>query len=357
MDMKSAITDFFGSRVGRVVTVVVVALGCFLLVGRGGKPEVPSSRSSKLPRIAGSIDGISSEKALEQEAVIKVSKQFKPFQPSTPTPAQKEVAPPPSQPFVPMGKLVVSYEPEERAVPPSAQPPAIPELPPGILVPCRLFNGIESNLPETPLMAHVLSDVRIQGSVLIPKGSELHGTVRADDQRGRVMTGSAWQIVTPTGKVVKVSGIGLTRDYDPKRDIYGASDGFAGIEGKEVRQDQKATQKFLAATALSAVGKLSQQRNRTVFGEEVVTSLGNSAMEGGSAVAEEYARMRLKEMEKKRPFIRVAAGTEFYVYSQRPVPVKPEAESAGIADVLKQREQLMEELRGRLRASQVAPRN
>lgn len=346
--------DFFtriaSSRGGKVFIVALVSVVGFMLIP-SRKPEArnAASRPAKLPHVSASVDGISNDRVLQQEVVSKPAKGYQPFRPNSSVEESHEVAKPDAAP-APRGKLVFSFEPEEpRLVP---KPAEIPEavFPPGLLIPCRLFNGIESNLAETPLIANVTADIRINGRVVVPKGSQLHGTVRADDHRSRVMTGSSWQLVTPLGKVLKVSGIGLTRDYDPRRNLYGANDGLAGIPGVEVRQGQSASKRFLAATGLAAVSKLSQQRTPSLFGDQVVASLGNSAMEGGASVANEYARMKLKEVEKNKPFIRVAAGTEFYLYTQQQIAVAQPSFEPGLSDALRERERLMDELRVRLRA-------
>jgi len=350
--MKDFLLNVWSSRIGRVVVVAVMGLTLFWALSPGSNPQDanPGKRPGKLPQVSASVEGISSEKLLEREVVTKRRTGFQQFIPAgeAPLPAKKDEVQ--EAVVVPAKKLVLSYEPEAaRPVPEVRKQPEV-ELPPGLLLRCRLFNGIESNLPETPLIAHVIYDIRINGKVVVPRGSEIHGTVRADDQRGRVMTGSSWQIVTPSGSVIKATGIGLNRDYDEERDVYGAGDGFAGIRGAEIRQDQQASKRFLAASALSAVGKISQQRNRTIFGDEVVASLGNSALEGGGSVANEYARMKLKELEKKKPFIRVPGGTEFYLYTQRSISIAQPAQDPGLAEALHQREKLMEDLRSRLRS-------
>lgn len=348
--MKEAFLRMTGSRAGMITIVSLVAVVGYIAftAAKGGKTTEPTSRSPRLSRVSSSVDGISNDRVMQQEVVSRVVSGYQPFRPSPQSLPEKEEHQ--MAVFVPKGKLVHSFQPEApKSKPPQVQASEV-VLPPGVLVPCRLFNGIESNLPDTPLIAHVLADIRVNGKVVVPTGSQVHGTVRVDDHRNRVMTGSSWQLVTPRGKVIKVSGVGLTRDYDSRRDVYGSSDGFAGIGGVEVRQDQQASKRFFAGTGLAAVSKLSQQRNPTLFGDQVVASLGNSVMEGGASVANEYARMKLKEIEKNKPFIRVAAGTEFYLYTQHQVAIAQPTPEAGLSEALREREKLMGELRTRLRA-------
>jgi hypothetical protein len=356
--MKTAISDFFATRMGKVTLVLLASLLCLALVAKAKKSKGLSDNpaNSKLPRIASSVDGIIPERSMAQDVASSVKSVFKPFNlPSSSPPSPVEEQPRSSnKPFVPLKPLVLCYE-EEAAKPriPVEQKQPGDELPPGLLIPCRLFNGIESALPETPLIAWVISDVRVNGRVAVPKGCQIHGTVRADDQRNRVMTGTSWQIVGLGGKSMTLSGIGLTREYDAPNDRYGRKDGLAGIEGQVIKPEGQATAKFFAGTAVAAMAGLSEQRNRTVFGEDATATFGNAALEGGSAVANEYSKMKLKDLEKDRPYIRVPAGTEFYVYTQRPVVMKSPSVLGGEASTdLEQRQQILRQLSGRFQNSQ-----
>ena len=71
----------------------------------------------------------------------------------------------------------------------------------------------------------------------------------------------------------------------------------------------------IAATALAGATKSAEKTTRSAFGEYADNSLGNAGLEGASAVAERYAKLMLDQIEGDGLFVRVPAGTEFYVYT------------------------------------------
>jgi len=347
--MIPRIFGFLRSSAGKMLAFTAITFFAFLFVGKVKQKRSSNSRSveGKLPTIAGSTNGIRGEVPSVQAPVSSVKREFKAFRPSVSDGSSSPKTSEEVAKFVPATRLVHSYEAETNLPAPTVPVRGHPlaQLPPGLLIPCRLFNGIESNLPETPLVAKVTLDVKVHGSVLVPRGSEIHGVVRADQRRTRVMTGSSWQVVTPANKLIRLEGIGLNREYDPRKDVYGRHDGIAGIEGEVIRQDSQAAKGLFVASAVSAAGKLGQQRNATLLGSEIVPTMSNGMLGGASAVMDRYAAMKLKEVEQNQPYIRVPAGSEFYVYTQKPVaiaePREPRQEGGAL---LERREALLKQL-------------
>ena len=216
---------------------------------------------------------------------------------------------------VAMPKLVHLYR-NTQAKGPASDPPKPPRLfaPPGTLIPCQLVITVDSSSLETPVVGFVTADVWHNQNLIIPAGTEVHCFAKRGRVRNRIEVTGEWKFIWNDGREVRINGIALDRDYDPDKDSYAITDGSAGIRGKVHKSDEYLEFKMFAATALAGATKSAEKTTRSAFGEYADNSIGNAGLEGASAVAERYAKLMLDQIEGDGLFVRVPAGTEFYVY-------------------------------------------
>ncbi len=258
----------------------------------------------------------------------------------------------PSQPltsqWVDQGKLQRFDVPHEQADPqaplptPTAQPNQRPALPPlvhvfreapdepnettersaprvfaptGMLIPCQLVITVDSSALDTPVVGIVTDDVWHNQNLIVPAGTEVHGFAKRGRVRDRIAVTGTWTFVWQDGKEGRINGIALDRDYDPDDDSFTITDGSAGIRGTVEKTDQYLEFKMFAASALAGMTQNAKKTTKTVFGEYENNGIHNAVLDGGEEVAERYARLMLDQIEGDGLFVRVPAGTEFYIYT------------------------------------------
>ena len=238
-------------------------------------------------------------------------------------PADKEAPPvrpevthqePSKQP--PLPKLMHLYQEakEEAALPDPIKPPRT-FAPMGTLIPCQLVITVDSSSLETPVVGFVTDDVWHNQNLIVPAGTEVHGFAKRGRVRNRIEVTGTWNFVWQDGREVRINGIALDREYDPDQDSYAITDGSAGIRGTVEKSDEFLEFKMFAATALAGAAGNAKSTTKTVLGEYENNSLTNAALDGGASVADRYAKLMLDQIEGDGLFVRVPAGTEFYIYT------------------------------------------
>lgn len=278
---------------------------------------------------------------------------------------------------------------EEPAKPEPAKPPRT-FSPPGTLIPCQLVITVDSSSLETPVVGIVTDDVWHNRDLIIPAGTEVHSFARRGRVRDRIEVTGTWKFVWQDGREVRINGLALDREYDPDKDSYAITDGSAGIRGAITKTDELLEFKMFAATAIAGASRSAEKTTRTVFGDFKDNSLGNAALDGASSVADRYAKLMLDQIEGDGLFVRVPAGTEFYVYTlqvfepklasvaglkqgQRPInswqksqleqidpglptSIRPvDSEAIGIKQTLEERARIERSIRARLNAIPTQP--
>ena len=80
-----------------------------------------------------------------------------------------------------------------------AQPPALPDTrselskdyaPFGRLISCQLIITVDSSALDTPIIGLITEDVWHDGRLIVPVGTEVHGTARVDRMRERIARAS-----------------------------------------------------------------------------------------------------------------------------------------------------------------------
>jgi len=193
----------------------------------------------------------------------------------------------------------------------------------GRIISCELVLTIDSSSLGTPIIALVTEDLWHDGKIIIPAGTEIHGTAANARTRDRIGTSPGWVAVWRTrdgenGKELRISGIALDRAKSPMGSHWDITDGSAGIRGHVIDTTDMQMLIALASEFLSGVGKgLSTQSTYYGSGYTQTTSGGtvkDALSEGLQDAAQMYAKKMLESISKDGSFVRCPAGTRFYLY-------------------------------------------
>ncbi|MDR1146889.1 MAG: TrbI/VirB10 family protein [Verrucomicrobiales bacterium] len=198
----------------------------------------------------------------------------------------------------------------------------------GRLIKCKLVNTLESNNSDTPIVGLVMEDVWFNGQKLMSAGvTEIHGSINTSRVRDRINGNKNWITVWSTsagdeqnGHELPLTGIALSYTPDPEAlgEKWELIDGSAGLKGFTI--DTTDMQKLLMVAAAFVQGAGQGLTQSTVFntggGSETTYdgSLKSGAAQGFSKAAELLAQSMLDEIRKNSAYVRVPAGTMFYVY-------------------------------------------
>ena len=203
----------------------------------------------------------------------------------------------------------------------------------GRLIACKMVNTVESGDTETPLIAFVTDDLwwinsKGEKKLIIPAGTEVHGSVQgAKPLRNRLTTGNSfvlvWQATSDmVGFELQLKGIALEKSNSPEtRSLATISDMAAGIPGQVISNENLA--KFLMYTLAFGQGmaqgfqtsEVSSNSGGTIVTQEGTTK--NALSRGAETLAQIMLQDVSKQISKESYYIRVAAGTEFYLFVQQ----------------------------------------
>jgi hypothetical protein len=297
---------FFQTKTGALVLFgAVLAIGYVLFQGTGSRTALEAKPDRKA-----TLDG--KAKAQVVETVIR---DMTPFQPPKETPKAAQVPPEPVPPRVRRQSDVLPI-----SLVASAEKEVIPErtgeelAPYGRLVPCELVVTVDSSSIETPIIGLVTDDVWHQGRRIIPAGTEVHGRARLDRMRERIAAQGQWTFVWQTGEELNLSGLALDREQDSEGGAWGITDGSAGLRGQLLKSDDLAEVRLFAATFLSGAASGLNDRENTVFGNQLAGTLKNAQIAGMQQVLNGYAKQIYETIQREGFYVRVPAGKQFYVY-------------------------------------------
>ena len=123
-----------------------------------------------------------------------------------------------------------------------------------------------------------------------------------------------WDLIFKDGREYQIRGLALDREKDANGDGYGLTDGSAGIKGQILESDEYGDLKIFLATAIGAVANNSLSTTNQGFGNSITNSAQNVPLQGAQAVLDRYARRIEESQQGDGTFVRVAAGTEFYIF-------------------------------------------
>jgi hypothetical protein len=191
---------------------------------------------------------------------------------------------------------------------------------------CKLLITVDSNHVQTPIVGTLLEDLNSPTrELLIPAGAEVHGMAQNDSAEDRIASQNQWVLVwrTKDSREVELPLTGVALDHAPSPDGtgWGLTDGSAGLRGQEIRTDNLAEIKMLlvqfGAGFAQSFAQSGLQSVITPSGT-VLTSQNNGFQQAGAQGAENaanlYAQQIADTVKREGIFIRVPAGTDFYLY-------------------------------------------
>src|ERR1700681_1373405 len=184
----------------------------------------------------------------------------------------------------------------------------------GRLIPCELVITVDSSSIQTPIIGLVTEDIFHHGQLIIPAGTEVHGSAQVDRARERIASNGRWTLVWQNGQELNVSGLALDHDRDPDTGTWGITDGSAGLRGKLLKTDNLAEVKLYIASLLSGAAAALTDRQISAFGSFALPTLQNAPLQGAQAVLDRYAQQILNAIERDGFYVRVPAGKQFYLY-------------------------------------------
>jgi hypothetical protein len=195
----------------------------------------------------------------------------------------------------------------------------------GRLIPCETIITIDSAKIETPIIGFVTEDVYHDGKLIIPAGAEVHGKAQVDRSRERIASADNWYIVWRTtdrmnGAELPLHGVALDMERNYRTGTWALTDGSAGLRGDLLKTDNWAEIKLFAATFLSAATTGLQQTENvssplTGATQQVpLATPQNAALQGASAVLNDYAKQIADSIKENGFYVRVPAGKQFYLY-------------------------------------------
>src|SRR4051794_33144577 len=177
-----------------------------------------------------------------QQLTQTVERGMSPFNPpqSSGTPPRATTPPPPKQaattPALPPISLVAETPLQER--PAKTISPNF--APFGRLIPCELVITVDSSSINTPIVGLVTEDIFHHGQLIIPAGTEVHGTAQVDRARERIASDGRWTLVWQNGEELSVSGLALDHEREPDAGTWAITDGSAGLRGRLIKSDNLA---------------------------------------------------------------------------------------------------------------------
>src|SRR6266545_108395 len=192
----------------------------------------------------------------------------------------------------------------------------------GRLIPCELVITVDSSSIQTPIIGLVTEDIFHHGELIIPAGTEVHGTAQVDRARERIASNGRWTLVWQNGQELNVSGLALDHERDPDTGTWGITDGSAGLRGRLLKSDNLAEVKLFIASLLSGAAEAFTQKQVSPFGTFALPTLQNAPLQGAQSVLDRYAQQILQTIERDGFYVRVPAGKQFYLYITQTVDEK-----------------------------------
>ena len=300
--------NFFRSPTGALALFLIGLVIVLLLVNS----RHPSSRD----RVSLISQKSSKAGAITPQLPGTVRRNMVPFDTDR---AEQKVEPPPAPPAAkPEGTPqlpVLSLIAETPALPGKEGKKFSADFAPfGRLIPCELVITVDSSSIQTPIVGLVTEDIFHHGQLIIPAGTEVHGSAQVDRARERIASNGRWTLVWQNGQELNVSGFALDHERDAETGLWGITDGSAGLRGKLLKTDNLAEVKLYIAALLSGAAEAFTDKQISAFGSFALPSLQNAPLRGAQSVLDRYAQQILQAIERDGFYVRVPAGKQFYLY-------------------------------------------
>lgn len=309
--------NFFKTRSGKLVLFAVVFGGGLLIFS-----ALRDNSDSDEIRVT----ALATNATDKPQVVQSIERPMSAFRPPVP----KTNAPPP--PLPPKTNEPPKVVEKPKPEPPPAQLPSlslfadasagVPEpkslgeiyAPFGRLIPCETVITVDSASIQTPIVGLITENIYHAGKLVIPAGTEIHGTAQTDRQRERIASGGTWTLVWQGGEELRLKAIALDREFSGDQAGWGITDGSAGLRGRLLKSDDLAEIKLFAATFLSGAADALTEKEQTIFGTINSRSLNNAPFEGAQKVLSVYAQRIYEAIQRDGFYVRVPSGKQFYLY-------------------------------------------
>jgi hypothetical protein len=309
--------NFFHTKSGKLVL-----FGCLFGFGLFLYSQTRNKSAGKEALVTTPLD-LNTNKPQVVETVQRTMEVFRPPVPkpepkpqtiATNKPAEPVVAKapePPPLPPAPIGLFAdtIRQEPEPKTL-------SDDYAPYGRLIPCETVITVDSSSIRTPIIGLITEDIYHAGRLIIPAGTEVHGTAAPDRVRERLASGTSWTLVWQTGEELRLNGLALDREFESETNHvgWGITDGSAGLRGRLIKTDNLAEIKLFAATFLSGAANALTEKEQTVFGTIDSRSLNNAPFKGAEKVLSVYAQRIFETIQRDGFYVRVPSGKQFYLY-------------------------------------------
>jgi hypothetical protein len=315
--------NFFHTRSGKLALFALLFAAGLVLY------QQTRSKTSKDENAGIARRTDTSSKTNKPQVVETVQRAMEVFRPPPPKPEPKpEAKPPPAMTVVTNKPVEPVVTPARDLTPPislfadtvSQQPEpktlSADYAPYGRLIPCETVITVDSASIRTPIIGFVTENVYHAGRLIIPAGTEVHGTAASDHVRERLSSGTAWTLVWQTGEELHLNALALDREFesDTNHAGWGITDGSAGLRGQLIKSDDLAEIKLFAATFLSGAAGALTEKQETLFGPINSPSLNNAPLQGAQDVLKIYAQRIQDSIQRDGFYVRVPSGKQFYLY-------------------------------------------
>jgi len=306
MNLRKIWTELFQKPTGRLILFLLAGalVLAFVFSGRGGRSTNPVN--PEVPAQATAARGYTFTEEIPAPSPSHPAKEAPKVADNTP----RQVPTPKPPPPIPQAIFATKEAPRSEFF-----------LPYGRMFRCELVNTVDSTNIDTPIIGLITEDVWHDGRLVIPAGTEVHGSAQKNAARERIGSERQWMLVFQDGRELPLSGTVL--DYAPdgsNPDAWGETDGSAGLRGYMIASDKYAEAKAILASVISAgAGAFPSMTNIISPLTGGVTQVQNGGYQdaiaaGIQAGGQIYSQRLLDGLEKEPYYVRVPAGTLFYLY-------------------------------------------
>ena len=212
----------------------------------------------------------------------------------------------------------------------------------GRLLNCKLVNTLESNVDGTPLIAMVIEDLwwvnsKGERKLIIPAGTEVHGKMGSCVRNRMMASGNfvlVWQLTSgEVGMELQLTGRVLEKSNQAgNKNLATITDMAAGIPGRVMNNNNlnemlQYTMAFVQGLSAGFQTTRTYDNGHTIINENDGST--KNALASAFRQMSEVALENISDkINKESYYIRVAAGTEFYLYIEQVTNI----EKAAIAD-------------------------
>ena len=114
--------------------------------------------------------------------------------------------------------------------------------------------GSAAGVALRPIVGLITKNIYHAGKLVIPAGTEVHGTAQTDRHRERIASGGSWTLVWQGGEERRLKAIALDRKFSCDQEGWGITDGSAGLRGRIIKSDDMAENAFMPQQPHAPVG-------------------------------------------------------------------------------------------------------